>query len=128
MSRYFVPETAKESCGSCGQPGHSTRDCPLGISCFLFTAVKFHRTFMAPIELAEMTVPEDHLYQRLMARKLMVERMAACAYGTWQRAVHHVRSSYQAVLMATARSTQCAWVPMWSTSGGEEVKKCQEFP
>lgn len=42
-----------------------------GVSAFLFSCVRFHKTFMMPVELAEMTVPEDHLFQRLMARKVM---------------------------------------------------------
>ena len=44
-----------------------------GASAILFSCIRFHKTFMTPVELAEMTVPEDHLYQRLMAKKVMAD-------------------------------------------------------
>lgn len=48
-----------------------------GGAAFLFSCLRFHKTFMTPVELAEMTVPEDHLYQRLMAKKVMADVVAS---------------------------------------------------
>mmetsp|Transcript_25221 Transcript_25221/g.41761 ORF Transcript_25221/g.41761 Transcript_25221/m.41761 type:complete len:918 (-) Transcript_25221:453-3206(-) len=42
-------------------------------SLFIFSALRYHKTFIKPVSVASMTVPEDHLYQRLMARAVMKE-------------------------------------------------------
>jgi urea transporter len=44
-----------------------------GLTCFLCCCIRYHKSFMAPVELAKMTVPEDHLYQRLMSTKLFTD-------------------------------------------------------
>lgn len=93
-----------------------------GTALFVVTLVRFHKTFMAPVPLAEMSVPEDHLRQRLLARKAMrcvlstlpdlantsSESTAADTTTLGGMALHSARGVTERVLVVGEKATAAA--------------------